>query len=119
MILRRLAVIGGIALTWMCAFIGLCSLDAFFVSYGPSKTHTARLNVGAVENALWQYMIEFNRCPPGNDDLIRGHYINTAALVDPWGTAIAYSCSSDEDLTAHSAGPDRTFGTADDVTRDF
>jgi hypothetical protein len=119
MIRRRLAFIGGVALTWTCVATGLSLLGACFVSYGPCKPHIARRSISDVEQALMQYRIDNNRCPTGNDDLIRGQYIYTAALVDPWGTAIAYSCSLKEEPRARSAGPDRIFDTPDDVTGDF
>ena len=42
-------------------------------------------------------------------------------FVDPWGTSIVYSCSTEDpdgDVTVRSAGPDRIFNTADDITND-
>jgi len=42
-------------------------------------------------------------------------------FVDPWGTNIVYSCSTEgpeTDLEVRSAGPDRLFNTADDITSD-
>ena len=49
-----------------------------------------------------------------SDDLIAGGYIDEPRFLDPWRTRIAFSCS-EEDTTARSAGPDRVFGTSDDV----
>jgi hypothetical protein len=40
-------------------------------------------------------------------------------LLDPWGTPIHFSVTADGTVHARSAGPDRTFGTADDITGDF
>jgi len=37
-------------------------------------------------------------------------------LLDPWGTPIELSVTADGKLHARSAGPDKIFGTRDDVT---
>jgi hypothetical protein len=37
--------------------------------------------------------------------------------IDPWGTSIPFSCSGDA-IIVKSAGPDRLFGTFDDVAND-
>ena len=42
-------------------------------------------------------------------------YLTPRATTDPWGTPLAISCSED-DWNARSAGSDRCFGTADDIT---
>lgn len=42
-------------------------------------------------------------------------------LTDDWGTALAFSCTSPfstDNALVVSAGPDRTFGTPDDVRSD-
>ncbi len=36
-------------------------------------------------------------------------------LLDPWGTPIQLSVDADGHLLMRSAGPDKTFGTADDI----
>ena len=36
-------------------------------------------------------------------------------VVDPWGTTYAIECRGD-DIVVTSAGPDRAFGTADDIS---
>jgi hypothetical protein len=118
LIARLCAILCGVALTWMCASFGLSLLhDYRSTCHGPCKQHTARRGVANIEQAILLFAIDENRCPSGNDELIRGHYVAVAGLVDPWGTAIAYSCVNGEPK-ARSAGPDRRFGTPDDVTSD-
>jgi hypothetical protein len=39
-------------------------------------------------------------------------------LLDPWGTPVELSVTADGKLHARSAGPDKTFGTADDISGD-
>ena len=113
---RFFGVLGGVALTWACAAFGL--IHGPLVSYGchpPSKV--AKLLIQEFDTALLQYEIDENdRCPtPG--DLIKGRYIRASGLVDPWGTVIAYWCHG-EDVEIRSAGPDKHFDTADDITKE-
>ena len=114
---RCFGLLGGVALTWACAAFGVMALThGPFVSHGchrPSKM--AKLLVQEADSALLQYQIDANgRCPtPG--DLIKGKYIHARGLVDPWGTVIAYWCLA-ENVEIRSAGPDKLFNTADDIT---
>jgi len=115
MIRRFCAVLVGIAVTWLCALAGLVRLDEATTFRCPSKPRMARMKAIEVMQALEQFEIDNNRCPTGNDELLEGRYVTAHALVDPWGTAIAFSCSG-RDFHARSAGADRTFGTPDDIT---
>jgi type II secretion system (T2SS) protein G len=118
MIAKLCGILCGVALTWMCAATGLAifgELRGHHDVLAQSKVGQARWRVVATEQALAMYALEHHRCPGRADDLIAGDYIRARNLIDPWGTPIAYSCSED-DLKAVSAGPDRIFGTADDVT---
>ncbi len=40
-------------------------------------------------------------------------------LLDPWGRPLQISVDSDGNIKARSAGPDKTFGTADDIVGQF
>ena len=104
----------GVALTWLCAAIGLFWLTA--PHGGPSRQRVAQWRVTELRDAVVIYQIERGRCPATRDDLIANRYINPRGLVDPWGTGIAFWCAAD-DAAATSAGPDRTFATWDDITR--
>ena len=119
MIGKFCTILCGIAATWACIAVGLFMFRALtrpMCTFSPARR--ARLQVRDVEQALVQYAIENNRCPWDKNELISGRYVRSAHLVDPWGTAVAYSCSPDDELNVSvtSAGPDRIFGTADDVT---
>jgi len=104
----------GVALTWTCAAFGL------FVGHMGNCTlsipgfREAVVRVGEVRQALTTYQIERNRCPTTSDDLVAGGYIDERRFLDPWRTRIAFSCSGEE-TNVRSAGPDRVFGTADDI----
>jgi hypothetical protein len=116
MIGKFCAVLCGIAATWACAALGLYFFNALtgpMCRFGPSRI--ARYQVREVEQALTTYAFDNRGCPTGNDELIRNRYISPRGLVDPWGTVIAYACYDDV-VIVRSAGPDRLFGTADDIT---
>jgi hypothetical protein len=115
MIRKLCAILCGIALTWTAAAVGLFFLTGRGCSFVESKVHIAFWRVAGAERALADYSLEHQRCPTTRDDLIGGGYIDAPSLVDPWGTSIAYWCSDDA-ANVISAGPDRTFGTADDIT---
>lgn len=53
---------------------------------------------------------------PTVEQLERDRVLDPKSAVrnDPWGTAIAIQCS-DEQVSVASAGPDKKFGTADDI----
>jgi hypothetical protein len=104
----------GVALTWACAAFGLFFGDMGSCTLRMPGLRAARVRVGEVRQVVTTYQIERNRCPTTSDDLIAGGYIDARRLVDPWRTPIAFSCST-EDTNVVSAGPDRAFGTPDDI----
>ena len=108
----------GVALTWTCAAFGLLVTQFVFGSHGcPSRVTIASLRVRDIDTAIAQYQIDQHRCPIDSDDLVAGKYVNPRGLVDPWNRAIQFTCT-DEDTRVVSAGPDKIFGTADDVVND-
>jgi hypothetical protein len=115
-VLRRGALLlCGFALTWMCAAFGLFLLAGPDTRKLPRSSSTARAQVRELERSVLLFQIEHGRCPKSNDDLIASGYADASNLVDPWCTPIPVRCTQD-DVAATSAGPDRIFGTADDVT---
>jgi hypothetical protein len=113
---RFCAILLGVAITWTCAIYGLlvtgytnsCSLK--IRGLGQARDH-----VREVEHATAMYLIENAHCPRTIADLVDDAYLAQPASVDSWDTTISISCSAD-DWSARSAGPDRVFGTADDIT---
>ena len=83
-------------------------------------TH-ARLTMHHLQEALFHYGVDHaDQCPRSMRVLVDDHYLDRP-LTDDWGTALAFTCpspSSTEDVLVVSAGPDRTFGTTDDVRSD-
>ena len=104
----------GVALTWTCAAFGLLVGDMGSCHLSRPGFREALVRVREGRQALTTYQIERNRCPTTSNDLIAGGYIDEQRFIDPWRTPIAFSCSAEETKVA-SAGPDRVFGTADDI----
>ena len=114
---RFCAIACGLALTWICAAVGLSILTTHSCAGG--KVHNvhgrARNTVRGIDQALTMYLMDRKRCPATRDDLVADGYADARDFVDPWGTSVAFWCS--EDLqTVRSAGPDQIFDTIDDVT---
>jgi hypothetical protein len=107
----------GIGVTWLCAAFGL------FVVVSPphgctSRTAIARGRVLEISQGIAIYKIEHHRCPATRDDLIAGRILDVRGSVDPWATPIAFHCTADDTLVT-SAGPDRVFGTDDDISNEL
>ena len=101
----------GAALTWTCGWLGLeHTLFASYDCFPP--TRRARMQTHAFAVALEQYTVVERRCPETRYDLTSGEwqYLSTRDLVDPWGTSVAYWCTTTATKVI-SAGPDRMFGT--------
>jgi hypothetical protein len=113
------ALLIGIALTWTCAIYGLLIVTQS-TTCGGGKSRQTRLRVRSVAQAAIEYAIDNKRCPATIDVLADEKYLPKVGLADSWGTRIAFRCSGDhmEDPIVSSAGPDRTFGTPDDVTNE-
>ena len=109
----------GVALTWTCAAFGLLvSQYAFEGHRCPSQVKLALVQVHEVDNAIAQYQIDARAV---SDDTERswpsGEFISARDLVDPWKRRIQFTCT-DEDTRVASAGPDKIFGTTDDITNE-
>ncbi len=95
-----------------------------------------------VQTAILNFYIEYNEYPDASSNAVliqtldassakqnlrRIHFATFQSsdldaqheLLDPWGTPIQFSVSADGTVHARSAGPDKTFGTADDIKGDF
>ena len=112
LLVRICAILCGIALTWACATVGFARVWLTGCRGGCNFT-AAKARVRTIEHALFEYRLDENRWPT-TADLVEKKYLSPRELVDPWGTIIVYRCSGD-DPTVISAGPDRAFGTEDDI----
>jgi type II secretion system (T2SS) protein G len=116
--LRAALLFCGVALTWTCAAFGLFASQVVFGGHGcPSRVKMALLGIREIDTAIARYQIDQSRCPRTLGDLVAGQYVSAKGLVDPWGGPFQFNCT-DDDAHVVSAGPDGTFGTADDVTNE-
>jgi general secretion pathway protein G len=112
-----------VALASMAAF-------AFTALQRNALTRTARTEIGAFESACQMYYSNVNAFPQTLQDLKfipqgmqqaewGGPYIdpNKGDVLDPWRTEYRYIPDQANDtVTITSAGPDRSFDTADDIS---
>jgi hypothetical protein len=111
------ALLGGAAMTSGAAWFGW-QLGGRLLSPGCRLRPTPKLRVKAVRDAVTQYMIETPSCPHGIKDLVAGKYLDESLAIDPWGSALILRCPGNNDsdgADVSSAGPDKMFGTADDI----
>jgi len=106
------AILGGIGVTWAAAGFGYLLLHPRGCVV---KVRPGLMRVRETRQGISRFLFDNNRCPTRDD--LAGHYVSPRSLVDPWGTSITFHCSSD-DIGVRSAGPDRVFHTADDITSD-
>jgi len=88
-------------------------------NYSRTQVKLARKGVGDVVSAVTQYNIENNSCPKSLDDLVAQKYLARPAAKDPWGKDYTLRCPGTHDTDTpdvSSSGPDKTDGTADDIT---
>ena len=91
---------------------------------GQAQANAAKSSIRAIEGAIDMYEVENGRLPDSLQNLVTkgsepnwsGPYLKKAeALKDPWGMDYQYTKTGETTYTVISAGPDKSFGTADDV----
>ena len=93
----------------------------------------ARLFPTLVQNACFTYLMEYNRFPPLENKRLAAALLGENSrkmvfitlpkkglnaegeIVDRWGTPLKITFKANTDVQVISAGPDREFGTADDI----
>jgi hypothetical protein len=84
------------------------------------KKETARLELRTLQPVAEKYVAEHPDVCPTVDQLVEAKELSAHGMVlDPWQTHYGIECRQTESHGQHvstkSAGPDRTFGTWDDV----
>ena len=98
------------------------------------KVSYSRASIAGIHKACELYMQDYGIYPPGGNreivealtkqagklgpylDLRRKEVNDNGEMLDPWNTPLRFVRGEDGDLKIISAGPDRRFDTADDVT---
>jgi hypothetical protein len=84
-----------------------------------SGLRRAKVVVERARDELEQFALEQHRCPTSEGELVETGYSSLPAK-DPWGTSLLFHCAVERSgytIWATSAGPDRTFGTSDDIMK--
>ena len=89
--------------------------------FGMAQKQTAKAGVAVVEQAISAYQMENGKLPESLQNLLdKGPMSGTPFLSkpenlkDPWGMDYQYTKQGD-DFTVVSAGPDKSYGSADDI----
>ena len=134
---RRTAIIWVSAVATLTSFTILVFMSFCGVESPPHQPSdmqraklTARMEVTVSVEASFRYRAKFGKLPTGEHQLsdaimllepsraaIKG-WIDTKSgnVIDPWGTPLVILVSTDS-FSIVSAGPDRKFGTGDDIIR--
>jgi type II secretory pathway pseudopilin PulG len=104
---------------WIAALIGgfmALGLYTFTAtSFRAAQDRVSQQRVHELDQALARYQLDTRRCPTTVADLVTMGYVSAGALKDTWKTDIGLSCSPVGSFV-RSAGRDKVFDTADDIT---
>ena len=88
---------------------------AAFGAFGGAQTDAAKNEVTSIQSMAEMYQMQKKTCPKEVQDL-KAAGIMKKVKKDPWGTAYKLTCPGEHaPVDVVSAGPDKEFGTADDV----
>lgn len=99
----------------ICGFMALGLYAFTTTSRRAAQKKISQQRVRELDQGLARYLLDTRRCPTAAADLVARGYAGGAALKDAWKTPIALSCS-DMGSFVRSAGGDKVFDTADDIT---
>ncbi|HEY7376194.1 MAG TPA: hypothetical protein VIF57_28795 [Polyangia bacterium] len=104
--MRAGTLVSGLGIATTLGALGvLCAAVISYPCFRATQARSSRDKVKALHEDLASYVRTHRACPD--------HPAH--AFKDAWGTALTYACS-DVELRARSAGPDKQFNTADDLT---
>jgi hypothetical protein len=87
-------------------------------AFGESKLKLTQASMSNMAKEIQTFMAMQGRAPKDIEEVQMLRRLPLGVL-DNWGTAIKYEKQSNEDFRLISAGPDRKFGTDDDITKDY
>jgi type II secretory pathway pseudopilin PulG len=99
----------------ICGFMAVGLYVFTTTSLRAAQRKVSQQRVQELDQGLARYLLDMRRCPTTAADLVAGGYAGAVALKDAWKTPIALSCS-DMGSFVRSAGRDKVFDTADDIT---
>jgi general secretion pathway protein G len=88
---------------------------AAFGAFGGAQTDTAKNEVTSIQSMAEMFQMQKKTCPKDVQDL-KAAGIMKKVKKDPWGSAYKLTCPGEHGpVDVVSAGPDKEFGTPDDV----
>jgi hypothetical protein len=109
------------ALAWLI-LLGVAS----GITYGRARTirghialRGAHAQLRSGSTALLHYRLGQLECPSSLEPLVEEGLLQQGADRDPWGTPIEVMGCTEVAEALRSAGPDRRFGTADDIVETY
>ena len=100
------------------AIIGILltiAIPNLFKAEEAAKKRATEMEMRGIIAAIYNYRLANYSLPNSLKVLVDEGYIKSEALKDEWGTDYKFSLVNNE-ITVVSAGPDRKFGTKDDIT---
>ncbi len=87
-------------------------------AFSESKLKLTQASMSNMAKEIQTFMAMQGRAPKDIEEVQMLRRL-PLGVTDNWGTAIKYEKQSNEDFRLISAGPDRKFGTDDDITKDY
>jgi len=78
----------------------------------------AQIELRQYQIAIQTFKVDSNTLPSSSKELLEKGYITKELLTDPWNTEYRIENTSENTIKIISAGPDRRFGTKDDITEE-
>jgi hypothetical protein len=87
-------------------------------AFSRTKQKLTETNLSSLEKEILAFIVSHGATPQSLDD-IRITPALTTGKWDAWGNKIRYERLSDENFRLTSAGHDGTFGTKDDIVKEY
>lgn len=116
-VLMALAVIYAIYF-WKTGEKGRSNLEVLVDQYAEAKHDLTKVNMDALGRVIGEQMATEGQAPASLGDL-RSFQPMAVSAVDGWGREIRYERTSDSGFRLTSPGADGSFGTDDDIVKEY
>ncbi len=79
----------------------------------------AQIELRQYQIAIQAFKVDSGTVPLSTRELLESGYITKELLTDPWNTEYRIEESSENTIKIISAGPDKRFGTKDDIKEEI
>jgi hypothetical protein len=97
---------------------GKSNLKVMVDKYAEAKIDLTKVNLATLERIIEERTAVEGQAPADLKELQRSQPMPISA-VDAWGREIRYEKLSDSSFRLTSAGPDRKYGTGDDIVKEY